>query len=214
VAIRCVVFDVGETLVAEDRMWSFWADRLGVPRSRFFAAMGAVIERRQHHRRVFDLVAPGFDLDAARRELAALGATDAFDARDLYPDAVPALRTLRMAGYRVGIAGNQPERAEPALRECGFEADFIASSARWGVEKPEPAFFDKVVEAAGTDASAIAYVGDRVDNDIVPARAAGMRAILVDRGLWAAVQATWPEAGQADAGIRSLDELPSRLRSM
>ncbi len=41
--IRLVVFDVGETLVDESRMWGEWADWLGVTRLAFFAALGAVI---------------------------------------------------------------------------------------------------------------------------------------------------------------------------
>jgi HAD superfamily hydrolase (TIGR01549 family) len=206
VAIACIVFDVGETLINEERMWGFWADRLGVTRLRFFAAMGAVLDRGQHHRRAFDLVAPGFDLAAARRELAT-GEGDRFDARDLYPDALPALRELREAGFRIGIAGNQPESAEAALRDCGFEADFIASSARWGVEKPSPAFFTKVVEAAGMPAKQVAYVGDHLDNDVLPARAAGMTAVFIDRGPWAVVAKGRPELKAALARIESLREI-------
>lgn len=149
---------------------------------------------------------PGFDLDAARRELA-LGEGDRFDARDLYPDALPALQELREAGFRIGIAGNQPESAEVALRDCGFEADFIASSARWGVEKPSPAFFAKVVEAAGMPAEWIAYVGDHLDNDILPARAAGMTAVFIDRGPWAIVANGRPELQAASARVESLREI-------
>src|SRR2546430_1464182 len=59
--IRAVFFDIGETLVDETRPWGLWADWLGVPHLTFFAALGAVIARREHHRRVFDLVRPGLD---------------------------------------------------------------------------------------------------------------------------------------------------------
>ena len=205
-AIACIVFDVGETLINEERMWGFWADRLGVTRLRFFAAMGAVLDRGQHHRQAFDLVALGFDLDAARRELAP-GEGDRFDARDLYPDALPALRELRDACFRIGISGNQPESAEVALRDCGFVADFIASSSRWGVEKPSPAFLAKVVEAAGMPAERIAYVGDHLDNDILPARAAGMTAVFIDRGDWATVAKARPDLQAASARVESLREI-------
>jgi FMN phosphatase YigB (HAD superfamily) len=37
------------------------------------------------------------------------------------------------------------------------------SSARWGVEKPAQAFFERVVEESGVEAAEVAYVGDRVD---------------------------------------------------
>ncbi len=42
---RWVCLDVGETLIDETRVWSLWADELGVPRLTFLAALGAVIER-------------------------------------------------------------------------------------------------------------------------------------------------------------------------
>src|SRR5438132_8708977 len=65
-AIRLVVFDVGETLIDECRMWGEWADWLGVPRLTFFAALGAVIAAKQHHNQVFELVCPGIDLARER----------------------------------------------------------------------------------------------------------------------------------------------------
>ena len=49
-AIRAVVFDVGETLVDETRAWSDWADWLGIPRLTLFAVLGAVIAHGQDHR--------------------------------------------------------------------------------------------------------------------------------------------------------------------
>ncbi|HZZ34907.1 MAG TPA: HAD-IA family hydrolase, partial [Caulobacteraceae bacterium] len=124
-----------------------------------------------------------------------------------YPDAIPCLRALRAAGYRIGIAGNQPEEAEAALEATGVGADFIASSARWGVEKPSAAFFDKVVEAAGAPAAAIAYVGDRLDNDILPALAAGMVAVFIRRGPWGVIHAGHPDAARAHLRLERLDEL-------
>ncbi|MGL1668916.1 HAD family hydrolase, partial [Vibrio parahaemolyticus] len=70
------------------------------------------------------------------------------------------------------------------------DADFVATSAGWGVAKPDPGFFDRIIDAAGQPASAIAYIGDRLDNDVGPARAAGMRAIRLRRGPWAMLEAT------------------------
>jgi len=210
-ALRCVVFDVGETLVDETRHWGEWADWLGVPKLTFFAAMGVVIERRWHHRRVFELVRPGLDVEAEHRRRAAAGWSYTLEPSDFYPDALPCLRALRAAGLRVGIAGNQPLAVEGALAALGVSADFIASSARWGVEKPDPAFFAKVVEAAGVPASEIAYVGDRLDNDVLPAGRAGMRSVFIRRGPWGVAHAGWPEAAQADVRIAALDGLAEAL---
>ena len=210
-ALRCVVFDVGETLVDETRHWGEWADWLGVPKLTFFAAMGVVIERRWHHRRVFELVRPGLDVEAEHRRRAAAGWSYTLEPSDFYPDALPCLRALRAAGLRVGIAGNQPLAVEGALAALGVSADFIASSARWGVEKPDLAFFAKVVEAAGVPASEIAYVGDRLDNDVLPAGRAGMRSVFIRRGPWGVAHAGWPEAAQADVRIAALDGLAEAL---
>ncbi len=93
----------------------------------------------------------------------------------------------------------------------GIPADFIASSTGWGVEKPSRAFFERVVEVAGCPAAEIAYVGDRLDNDVLPAKAAGMTAVFIRRGPWGVVHAGWPEAAQADVRLESLSELRSAL---
>src|SRR4249919_525294 len=165
--IRVVVFDVGETLVDEGRLWDGWADYLGAPRHEFRAALEDVIARGEHHHRVFDRFRPqGFDIEAARRDRAARGDNDLFQATDLYTDAVPCLARLRELGFGIGVAANQPAAAAAVLREAGLDADFFATSTSWGVAKPSAAFFQKVIEAAGAPVGAIAYIGDRLDNDV------------------------------------------------
>jgi HAD superfamily hydrolase (TIGR01549 family) len=209
--IRCVVFDVGETLIDETRHWGDWADWMGVPRFTFAAAFGAVVERGWHHRRVFELVRPGFDYTAEHARREAAGWRYTLEPHDFYPDALPCLTALRAAGFRVGISGNQPEAAETSLTALGVPADFIASSARWGVEKPDPGFFAKVAEAAGVPAAAIAYVGDRLDNDVLPAKAAGMRGVFIRRGPWGVIHGASPEAAQADLRVKTLEGLAQAL---
>ena len=90
-------------------------------------------------------------------------------------------------------------------------ADAILISDVLGVHKPEAAFFDALVEVAGVDVGRIAYVGDRLDNDVLPARAAGMRTVLLRRGPWGHLHAERPEAALADIVANSLAELPARL---
>jgi FMN phosphatase YigB (HAD superfamily) len=60
---------------------------------------------------------------------------------------------------------------------------FDATSDDWGVEKPDPAFFHKLVAVSGHQPDEIAYVGDRLDNDVLLAMQVGLRAIRVSRGL-------------------------------
>jgi HAD superfamily hydrolase (TIGR01549 family) len=214
VSLRAVFFDVGETLIDERRMWHGWAAYLGVPVDEFMAAFEDVIAHGEDHRRVFDRFGPGFDVAAARRERAAAGDDEMFGAQDLYRDAVPCLRELRARSYRIGIAGNQPDGAVAALQALDLAADVIVSSASMGVAKPAAEFFTRLVEMAGVPASEIAYVGDRLDNDILPARAAGMTTVFLLRGPWAKAHARQPEARLADITLDNLIELPDALSGL
>jgi HAD superfamily hydrolase (TIGR01509 family) len=197
-AVKAVFFDVGETLVDETRYWEAIADGLGVPRFTFLGVFGGLIERCEDHRRVYEL----FGEPPAR---------PVYERADFYPDALPCLEALRAGGYRIGLVGNQPAVQERFLREEGLEVDFVGSSESWGVAKPDPAFFRNVVEASGLEPGEIAYVGDRVDNDVVPAADAGMVAVFVRRGPWGYLQAGWPEAGRARVRVDSLAELAGAL---
>jgi HAD superfamily hydrolase (TIGR01549 family) len=213
--IRAVFFDFGETLFNEDGVWRAWAGWYGVPPLTFAGALGAVVERRAHHLEVFSYFDDDFSLDRVEAERAAAGAAFALSADDLYADAAPCLAALRAEGYLVGVSGNQPpDVSERLLREAGIEVDVLASSAAWGVEKPDPAFFDRVVAEAGCAAGEVAYVGDRVDNDVLPAKAAGLVAVFLRRGPWGYVHARWPEAAAADLRVGSLAALPEALRGL
>ncbi len=213
-AIKFVYFDVGETLIDETRLRDGWAAYLGADPAAFGAALEELIARDQHYRGVFERFRPGFDAAAARRERAARRDTHMLDVRDLYPDALPCLARLRDLGYAVGIAGNQPARSLAALPVLGFAGFMIAASATMGVAKPDPRFFAALQAAAGLPAAAIAYVGDRLDNDVLPASAAGMAAIFVKRGPWGRVHAARPEITRASVVVDSLMEIPDALASL
>lgn len=206
------MFDVGETLVDETRVWSQWADWLGVPRLTFMAALGGVIARGGNHREVFGLFQPGIDVDAEARRHGVAGRSDLLSLDDLYPDSLECLRALATDGYRLGIAANQPAPAADVLREMSIDFELIATSAAWGVAKPDPAFFERIAAELDLPLSAIAYVGDRLDLDMRPAQAAGMVGVFVRRGPWGWIQAgrTNPEA--ASIVVESLAELPISLR--
>ncbi|MGE0766521.1 MAG: HAD family hydrolase [Hyphomicrobiaceae bacterium] len=204
-------FDVGETLVDEKRLYADYAMRMGVTYEFFLERIEAAMADRQPVKNVFAAVKPGFDFKAARAEREAEGKKFVIGREDIYHDAADALSVLKARGYFIGIVGNQPATAEAMLRESGLAADFIATSEGWGVSKPDPQFFVKVIEAAGMDPHHIAYVGDRVDNDVLPARASGMHPILIRRGPWGRAQWGWPEASHAHHRIENLSELPELL---
>ncbi|MBY0336065.1 MAG: HAD family hydrolase [Acetobacteraceae bacterium] len=199
--IRWVVFDVGGVLVDEARVWRGWADLVGLPEERFLAVLRDGIAAGKGIGGTVREIAPGLDIRAHRRRLAEL---EIPGEGDLYPDVRPAFAALRAAGLRLGIAGNQPPGVAEALEGLALGAEFVATSARWGVSKPEAGFFARVAESCGAEPGAIAYVGDRVDNDVEPARAAGMRPVLIPRGLWGHLARV--------GDVASLVELPALLR--
>ena len=189
-AVAVLVFDVGETLVDETSLWERAADAAGVPRFTLMGVLGGLAARGEPHTRAWELV--------DRAPPAA-----AFAPSDFYPDALECLERLR-GSYRTGAVGNTGVETEELLRPL---VDFVGSSARWGVEKPSSAFFARLVEEAGTRPERIAYVGDRVDNDIVPALAAGLVAVHIRRGPWGLLHEPPPGAIRID----SLAELPAAL---
>lgn len=205
---RWVCLDVGETLIDETRIWSIWADELGVPRLTFLAALGAVIERGGEHRDVF----PIFGADDWQLRLASVeGAYGGFQTDDLYADALPALVGLTDAGYRLAIVANQPEARAEQLRAIGIETDVMAMSEGIGLYKPDPAFFAKALELMGDpEPASVAYVGDRIDNDVLPSAAAGMRAVWIRRGPWGVIQRL-PDGVHPALSVDSLHELVERI---
>jgi HAD superfamily hydrolase (TIGR01549 family) len=208
VSARWVCLDVGETLIDETRIWSTWADELGIPRLTFLAGLGAVIARGQEHSAVFDL----FGVDDWQMRIAAIESMHGgFRADDLYPDALPALGALRDVGYRLAVIANQPAVRDEQLRAIGVEPEVMAMSEAIGAAKPEPAFFERCLELMGhPDPGAVAYVGDRVDNDVLPAAAAGMRAVWIRRGPWGILQPP-PPPGVTALVVESLAELVQRI---
>ncbi|MBO4205775.1 HAD family hydrolase [Micromonospora echinofusca] len=207
--IRAVLFDVGGTILDESREFETWADWLGVPRHTFSAVFGAVIARGLDYQETFRTFRPDFDLAAEIERRAAAGRPESFGEEDLYPDARPCLTSLKDQGLFVGLAGNQPAHAETMLHALDLSVDVIGTSYGWGVEKPSPAFFERVVREGGGDASAILYVGDRPDNDARPARAAGMKTCLIRRSPWGHILDLPAVSEQCLFRIDSLDELPS-----
>ncbi|MER6827990.1 HAD family hydrolase [Streptosporangium sp. NPDC000563] len=212
--VRALVFDVGETLIDETRIWSRWADRLGVTRFTMLGVLGGMAALDRSFEDAFRLLRPGFEVEAeqeAWKRDDPTGLRVNFDADDLYPDVRPALAALRDLGYELIIAGNQPPQARDALVAMDLPVDAIHTSDGWGVSKPAPEFFARVVAVSGREPGEILYVGDRLDNDVLPARAAGMRTALIRRGPWGHLHAERPRAAEADHVVDDLHALAAAL---
>jgi REG-2-like HAD superfamily hydrolase len=102
----------------------------------------------------------------------------------LFDDALPSLDALKAHHVPMGILSNFSPNLEDLLRKVGIHdyfGFFIVSSIA-GVEKPDKQIFDLAVAAANRPRNEIIYVGDSVYHDMNGARAAGVGAVLMDRG--------------------------------
>lgn len=125
----------------------------------------------------------------------------------VYPDVVPALESLRQRGVRLGIVSNFAWRLPELVAALGLAGyfDLILTSARVGYRKPRPEIFHRALAEAGAEADAAIYVGDDPACDQTGARAAGMPALLIDRG----------RRGSMRAGrIRGLTDLPRLTKTL
>lgn len=211
--IRSVVFDVGETLLDDTREFNAWADWIGVPHHTFSALIGIVVADGRNNAEAFQYVRPGFDLATERQRREKAGVGEQIEDHDLYPDVRPALTELRRRGVWVGVAGNQTVRAAELLRALDLPVDDVATSGEWGVAKPDPEFFKRVVEFAPGEPHEIAYVGDHRDYDVRAAYDAGLKTVLIKRGPWGRLWADDPFVrDHATWVIDSLTELPQLTR--
>jgi FMN phosphatase YigB (HAD superfamily) len=204
--IRAVCFDVGETLIDETRFWCEVARYAGVPEFTLAGTLGGLIERRESHRSIFGyLQTESVDTNMVGYRV---------ERADLYPDVVQTLKQLRSERYRIAIAGNQGEGVAEQIEALDLGVDVIGTAALWGAPKPEPAFFERLCQELALPADQIVLVGDRLDNDVLPAIEFGIQAIHIRRGPWGCIQAGWPESADVRWKIDRLGELPDTLRQI
>lgn len=204
--IRAVVFDQGETLVNETRFWSSVAAYAGVPEFTLYGVLGGMIERRENHRSIFNVM----QIESVDPNVIGYR----IEARDLYPDVVPTLKRLSHEGITLGVAGNQPAGVIEQFAAMDLPLTLNASSTAWGVAKPDPAFFRRMADELGLEPGEVMYVGDRLDNDILPAQEVGMHAVFIRRGPWGYLHTAWPEMSDVRNTIESLAEIPDLVQKL
>ena len=100
-----------------------------------------------------------------------------------YPDAAPALEALRARGLALVVVSNWDCSLGSVLERCGLGRllDGAVSSAEAGARKPDPRIFAPALELAGCGREEALHVGDTPEEDLEGARAAGIRALLIER---------------------------------
>lgn len=128
-----------------------------------------------------------------------------------YPDAADCLRMLHPR-FKIGIIANQSLGTADRLRGYGLlpYIDLLISSAEEGVEKPDSRIFTLALERSGCRPEEAVMIGDRIDNDILPAKALGMRTIRLRQG-FARYGSVTADAEMPDCTADNLTELCSIL---
>lgn len=106
------------------------------------------------------------------------------EAEKLYPDAEYVLRTLHSKGYKIGIIANQSPGTATRLENWGIlkYIEIVLASAEEGISKPDPEIFKRALALADCLPQNAVMIGDRTDNDIYPAKALGMKTVLIKQG--------------------------------
>ncbi len=182
--IRWLFFDMGYTLVDETRVWQ--------ARCREQAAMAEAREKRVSEADILHAIEQASRdwRPQYRGALAALGLTAAAPYRSeleiLYPDA-PAVLSRLCRRYSLGVIANQAAGLEQRLSAFGIRQYFslVVSSWESGVMKPDPGIFRLALEKAGCAPREAVMIGDRLDNDVLPAKALGMKTLWIRQGFGA-----------------------------
>lgn len=117
--------------------------------------------------------------------------------------------------YKLGIIANQSLGTQERIDKWGIGQyfDVVMASAEAGCAKPDPRIFTAALEKAGCDPADAFMIGDRLDNDIVPAKRLGMKTVWV-RQAYAVHQTIDDESKRPDFTVDSIDELPALFEEL
>ncbi|MCR4586333.1 MAG: HAD family hydrolase [Lachnospiraceae bacterium] len=126
-------------------------------------------------------------------------------------DAVPAVLAALYGRYKLGIIANQSAGTQERIDKWGIGKyfDVVIGSAEAGCVKPDLKIFSMALDKAGCEAADAIMVGDRLDNDIIPAKKLGMKTVWVRQG-YAIYQRIEDESKRPNHIVDSIAEL-SRL---
>ena len=198
--IKWIFFDVGSTLVDETEAYDHRAREM---------IAGTSITFKEFDDVRIALAKQGLDGNSAAIKHFGLSKTPWHSEDEVpYSDAHSTLSALVDKGYKLGIIANQKLGTEERLQSWVLRQyfDVIATSAEIGYAKPDKAIFEKAFELAECTAAESVMVGDRLDNDIIPAKSLGMKTVWIKNGLSQHQNIELGE-GVADYQINSLSEI-------
>ena len=202
--IKWIFFDIGSTLVDESAVYENRIKEItqgnNIDRNEFVAK---VIERAQTSPKPIVSAAEdyGVKVPAWRHDLEVL-----------YPDTKELLQRLSQK-YKIGIIANQDFGAEQRLTDFNVHQyiNLVIASAEEGVAKPDLRIFQIALARADCKPEEAVMVGDRIDNDIIPANKIGMTTMWIKQGFGSYAEPKTVEE-QSDYIVNSLAEITEVFR--
>ena len=174
---RWMFFDVGSTLVDEREAYDHRVHEM---------IAGTELTFEQFDEKRIEFAKQGLDGNSSAIRFFALQKTPWHSEDELpYKDAEQTLRYLKAAGFHLGIIANQSPGTDERLKKWGLRSFFevIAASAEVGYAKPDERIFRTALAQAGCEPEEAVMIGDRLDNDIRPAKLLGMKTVWIRKGL-------------------------------
>ena len=197
--IKWLFFDIGSTLVDESVAYKKRIEKTientNVSYEQFYNKM---VEISKYNQKGYSKALEAFGLTKAP-----------WDSEDefVYPESEPCLKMLS-ENYHIGIIANQNFGSKERLKKLGLlkYIDIGIASAEEGVAKPDLRIFEIALNKADCKAEETVMIGDRLDNDIIPANKIGMTTVWIKQGFGGLAVPNRQEE-QPDYEIENLSEL-------
>ena len=197
--MKWIFFDLGATLVDESDVYKsrceFAIKQANIDPSRF---MNKVCEKAR--------ISPTPIRMAAEDYAVVLPQWD--NSLEKLYDPVESVLSQLYGKYKLGIIANQILGTQDRIDKWGIGQyfDVVIASAEAGCAKPDPKIFTMALQEAKCEPGEAVMVGDRLDNDIIPAKKLGMKTVWV-RQAYAIYQNIEDDSERPDHIIDSIGEI-------
>lgn len=175
--IKWIFFDVGTTLVNEEKAYDHRVYEM---------IKDTNISFEEFNKKRIELSRQGLDGNSDAIKFFNLNKTPWHSEDEvLYEDTIDVLEDLTSKGYKLGVIANQKTGLKNRLEEFGILKyfDIVIASEEVRVSKPDKEIFNLALSKVNCLPHKCAMIGDRLDNDIIPAIQVGMKTIWVKQGL-------------------------------
>ena len=202
--IKWIFFDIGSTLVDESVAYQNRIERtIAGTKVTYDDFYNKMVEISKYNQNAYNKTVEEYSLKKAF-----WNSEDEF----VYPEAESCLIELSKH-YKIGIIANQNLGSEERLERLGLlkYIDLVIASAEEGVAKPDLRIFQIALDRANCKPKEAVMLGDRIDNDIVPANKIGMKTVWIKQGFGSYAEPKTVEE-QPDYIVNNLAEITELFR--